>query len=627
MRTFTWASPLPTDRAVGIIGTQLSWSKHIIAIANDDNQVVLVKVNSPTSTLAGDSSWNAEVLSYFSLRPDAGQFTTNQSMLDDLMGQQRHISSLSWSPWVNDGGEARSIIAYATNYDVCTRTISYSQQKISFGPEVVYTGSEVRFAGPMTWSPECRDGRMLLALFRLTEVVFLTMSVQDASVVDERSHRMDGRWDIISGVAWDVLNDSTLRLHFASQTASTRCPTVALEISPKTITDISALDWPYWREQINGSQGHFSANHDLKGHANAKVWGISASPLGDFIVACHTVHPTDMIEYGTPSDRWTNVVVTKMRSQGVTLDFPMKAISAESILNTARKWVESNVESSDDLPLVQAEIHQKLTKTYGPVQEPSYTDGHSGARYESNDIGIILRTFKHRAFLGPNTLKDRYKILTSRVCAPSEPFGVQKTLIAFRLAKELQNLPSHLYLAHSFSVTILQTHHQLIRLVQDVLHDTVTDVMRAMNDSEISTETCTFCDGDIPFTDPFSATCDNGHQFIRCGLSFLTIQGPNITKHCGLCTAPFFSDAYVSKECIADLEHEPLPNSPHDLSHPERTEEDINARTPRELTPKDSPTGQRLIKRTDQSSVPLSLARVLFLACDVCIYCGGKFVG
>ena len=25
--------------------------------------------------------------------------------------------------------------------------------------------------------------------------------------------------------------------------------------------------------------------------------------------------------------------------------------------------------------------------------------------------------------------------------------------------------------------------------------------------------------------------------------------------------------------------------------------------------------------------LPLSLARVLFLACDACIYCGGKYVG
>lgn len=26
-------------------------------------------------------------------------------------------------------------------------------------------------------------------------------------------------------------------------------------------------------------------------------------------------------------------------------------------------------------------------------------------------------------------------------------------------------------------------------------------------------------------------------------------------------------------------------------------------------------------------SLPVSLARVLFLSCDACIYCGGKFVG
>ena len=29
----------------------------------------------------------------------------------------------------------------------------------------------------------------------------------------------------------------------------------------------------------------------------------------------------------------------------------------------------------------------------------------------------------------------------------------------------------------------------------------------------------------------------------------------------------------------------------------------------------------------ERKELPVTLARVLFLACDVCIYCGGKFIG
>lgn len=96
-----------------------------------------------------------------------------------------------------------------------------------------------------------------------------------------------------------------------------------------------------------------------------------------------------------------------------------------------------------------------------------------------------------------------------------------------------------------------------------------------------ASDQCDFCDAPIPFTDLATATCTNGHQFPRCGISFLAIQAPGITKSCGICSTPFLSEEFVEVQEVHEGAAQP----------------------------------------------PVTLSRVLFQACDVCIYCGGKFVG
>jgi hypothetical protein len=95
------------------------------------------------------------------------------------------------------------------------------------------------------------------------------------------------------------------------------------------------------------------------------------------------------------------------------------------------------------------------------------------------------------------------------------------------------------------------------------------------------TDLCDFCSAPIPFTDLMSGTCANGHEFPRCGISLLAIQAPGITKYCGICSTPYLNEEFVRAQEIREGEVEPA----------------------------------------------YTIARMLFQACDVCIFCGGKFVG
>jgi hypothetical protein len=659
IRAFAWAPAMQRRQQSSMVGTQLYWDPFLMAVSNDDNQVIILAVNSPTSTYGIDDVWSATVCTVSSIRSDDSGTDSFPGIFEEMMERQGHISYLAWSPWIIKPEGCQSVLAYATNEHVRFRVVKYSTSGLSVGPEVVYPNIELRFAGPMSWSPRIgADDMLTLALFTSSEVICLTISATDASIVHQAAHDLDGRWDTISGVAWDINGKNFPRLHFASQNQTTRCPTAALEVTPTSLLPISRPGWPYWREHISGSQGHFSAEHELKGNANAKVWGLCTSPLGDYIVSCHTLHPTDMIEYGVQADRRCNIAVSLTSGRGSELKFPNVAVSAESIFSTVRKWIESNVETYDELPSVKEEIYKKLMHTYSSPHRLSNSVTATEGAVDASVLGNLLTAFKQDAFLDPNTLKDRYEILASYICTPAEAIDLPKILIAFRLAKQTLYFASTVPPSTGFSKSILKSSRHAIRLIQELISpDISAEDHTSTNASSISvgwSETCTFCDAPIHFLDPFSASCVKGHKFVRCGLSFLTIQAPGCSKYCGICKSPYLSDDYIAHEesRVSEVTGEGLGTN-HTANG--TTNGDSNAgaemgdgisdndEQDAELTaggepPAESSVGSmngRLALRSDiagtelpfKKGLPVTLARVLYLACDACVYCGGKFVG
>lgn len=651
VRAFAWAPGFfRCTQGVGIVGTNGDWLPHILALSNDDNQIVILTMHSPTSKLEVDGSWSPEVVAYFSIAASHEEVDVDSFTFDDIMNQQRHASHVSWSPWVITETGLLSVLAYATNEDIRLRQMSYFGGKIKFGSETICPNVELRFSGPMTWSAEVGvDGLLLLSYFTTQEVVFLTISPKDNSILNRKTHHLDGRWDRISGTVWDTHDKEHPRIHFSSHTTTTRSPTAVLQLSSDGVSNISTSDWPYWREQISGRQGHFSAEHELKGHANARVWGLSASPLGEYVASVHTLHPTDMIEYGVSADRASTISINNLWGEGNDLNFPAKGVTAEGIFFTTRKWIERNVESSEELPKIREEIHNKLMQAYLPPGEPATFQ----RRPYVLDLVALISAFKQNAFLDPNTLKDRYDILSSCIATPVESTLLPKMLIAFRLAKELRNLPTLLSSSHEPSQRILKSHQYVIRLVEELISE--NDPVPNENEGEQpepepSLEFCTFCDAPIPFEDPFSATCPNGHEFVRCGLSFLTIQAPDESMTCGICKTPFFMER-VMFGGIDTRSPSPVDDEEDDLS---ANAEMSGGSSDLQLDPRrHKPTNKTTVDRADtsdgnQTSAPapsssenmkeasghdgggdtgVTLAEILFFACDVCIYCGGKYVG
>lgn len=123
-------------------------------------------------------------------------------------------------------------------------------------------------------------------------------------------------------------------------------------------------------------------------------------------------------------------------------------------------------------------------------------------------------------------------------------------------------------------------------------------------------ETCVICSAKILFESLRWARCQKGHQcgscaFLpispkrgplifatgRCALTFLAIQAPRISKKCGLCDRQYLDDRYIVEEDPVVVE-----GPGHGVDG--------------------------LVLETSK----VSLTRILYAACDVCVHCGGKYV-
>ena len=656
IRSFVWASALPNPFTASLIGTQHTWGPSIIAAANEDNEIIFIAISSPNNMMTDDLKWSAQVLKHFSVIPGSEGASSVAGTFDEIIQQQSYISHIAWSPWMIEGNSFYSVLVYATNDDIRARVVTYCDGTMEIGvDEIVYHDIQLRHGGPMEWSPRIEHGyKVTLAVFTTTGVTFLTISALSAAILAQRSHKMNDRYDEITGVAWEFTEGDPI-LHFCSSQSTLTQSIAGLRLSQGD--EVLAIPSPNWREQMSDSQALFSAQHELKGYARTKAWGLSTSSVGDFIATCSSIHPSDMIEYGPPADRRSTIAISGLRTydQKTTVQFPEGNFSAEGVAFTLEQWLEIEGEGHNLAIDVIERIANDLAKAHWT--SPQSTEWEPVVSFnDPKDIQSLILGFKQNVFLEPHTVSDRCHILVSQICSFSASSLLQRALISFRLAKAVVGLPLELSRAVSFSTEIRQHHNQVIRLIQVAMNEEQPSELGDETDDEASHphstaevangssahsdgsaqlhDTCGFCQASIPFTDLTSATCANGHRFPRCGLSFVVIQAPRITKYCGVCKTPFLDDRFIRAQEVDDYAlHRHKKKSTEGQLDVIETIKDKNGAVAGTDTTEDVhmwDVGEERFDAKDgynNDSAPLSLAKLLFLACDACIYCGGKFTG
>jgi Putative zinc-finger of transcription factor IIIC complex len=116
-------------------------------------------------------------------------------------------------------------------------------------------------------------------------------------------------------------------------------------------------------------------------------------------------------------------------------------------------------------------------------------------------------------------------------------------------------------------------------------------------------------------------------------LTFLAIQRPGISRYCGVCGKEYLSEEINQLERVSTLDESgesALDGTPNTKGLAQALLEAAMGaeREDRALIP----TGGKRVPDTPIAREPIgimetqsSLASLLFAACDVCVYCGGKF--
>jgi hypothetical protein len=175
------------------------------------------------------------------------------------------------------------------------------------------------------------------------------------------------------------------------------------------------------------------------------------------------------------------------------------------------------------------------------------------------------------------------------------------------VAKTILNLPYELCEISSLSIKV----GGVLSAVQAKLDNSGSALDPAMDDSTSFVETCSICHQDVVLESLRWSRCAGGHQFSRCTLTFLSIMEPGISKSCRICNALYLNEDALPEYKKPDAKTIKVEEPPQ--------EEDMDV---------DATAGAENTGDTQKDCVEpsISLARLLFSACDVCILCGGKFV-
>ena len=226
-----------------------------------------------------------------------------------------------------------------------------------------------------------------------------------------------------------------------------------------------------------------------------------------------------------------------------------------------------------------------------------------------------IAQIRHEAFQRPVVRLMRYQYIADVFAPQSTTSTGRKAEIRIMesIIATVKALPKSLSVGDAISQRIIAAYAEVTAKIE-----TSTSKNSTKQESNSFIENCDICGSVIPFAEFIEAACPSGHRFgecltwerptssrvgliiiVRCGLTFLTIQAPGISKFCGICGRQFLNDNYLEKSTLRTNDN---------------GIEDLSAQSKNEI-------------ETGENAAFQSLAQVLFAACDVCIYCGGKFVG
>jgi Transcription factor IIIC subunit delta N-term len=298
IRAFAWSDPLHVP------GAASHWGEQFLAVSNDCNEVLLLRILSPYSkSSTKQGKWTASVATRIQLRSGEETGPTISSTAEDCIPRPTHVRHLAWSPWFkNSDGTRSSILTSATNTNLeFTLIKARSVDALTFKPlrSEKINPFVVDITGPIRWYPKITGpapGDMVCVTATNAEVkVNCFMASQNPKMSHFAYPRSE--WDAVSAFAFSSPQPREIVLHMSNHLS-----TLDME-QPTMLLDGERAYIPKWRKRISERKENYNQELELAGNIKTKVWGMDSSPIGDMLATAVSYHPSDMPEYQIAADR------------------------------------------------------------------------------------------------------------------------------------------------------------------------------------------------------------------------------------------------------------------------------------------------------------------------------------
>ncbi|KAK7621240.1 transcription factor IIIC subunit delta N-term-domain-containing protein [Phyllosticta citricarpa] len=639
VRSFAWSPRVrpQTESRQSVKDSQLPMSGFYLAVSNDANDIAILRVQSPFDFFSPSvSRWSAYVVAHCSIAPEIRlKVDPPFTLLEEHLDEQRYASNLAWSPWsLNDAETAESLLAYTTNKSLHIRRVRMAAYSfdISIGKEDAFVDEKVgtKLAHIVQWAPKIENQTAHLAVFSQNGLFCYEISFKDTLQVNFSRHNLDDRWDMITGCAFNKLDTGELEAQFVSQLSAPSAPTTALEIPVKS--NRKRKPSPF-QKSIVESRNLFSAENELGDAVLTKTWGLCASPMGELVASAVCFHPSDMVEYTISAASRTEIGIHSFRDNRGAFSMPDNAgiyLSAEVILFSAKSWLEENVEAKVEESSARQAIMDQLAKTLGLDKSSPTTpyaslalSATAGRNLSLKDEISLVQELRRHIYFDHDQIQRRYGRLLTHFFNPKQRNQYDDAPTVLHLINQVLGMPKAHYVDSTTSQKIRAVYSEMRTWLSDSEADNVSDAVATSEATYV--EQCEICDESIKFESFDWARCSQGHEFVRCSLTFLAIQAPGISKLCGICGKRFLSEHHTLKlDTLLDDEAngDGQSQGTHDLCSVPGLDTAGEGDFYLFFGSDKQGAGGK-----EQERQSVTLVRLLFAACNVCIYCGGKFVG
>ncbi|KAE8357504.1 transcription factor IIIC subunit delta N-term-domain-containing protein [Aspergillus caelatus] len=536
IRSFTWCPPPKVPIAeqhatsYAVSPPESRWGMHLLSVTNDDNDVILLQARRSTDPTS-ISLYSFEVLSLTSLH----EHTENQnvqpgSIFSSALRNRARVSFMSPGPWIYQptkesngvcsaiGNVAitlgtqlkmvKHVITLISDNDQTRSPVKYKARCVSEENTSSYGGllNSYHLTGPLHWLYTEGSSEIGLAVASFAGMIALRFTraayqgekaAKKGIQVKELPFYEPTGSDIGTDSLrhWEQTSAMTVALDEASQTPILHLGTVGGYTATVTLSGIESNDGPPetpWKKQLDNVREQFDIARDLGGYTISRTWGLAS--YEGLVVAAFTLHPGDTVEYRTSAEERTTLVFSHANAELTEFDdlaFPY--------------------------PL--------------PDRSPDAL-----RRQREATLGYIL--FVEDGDYSRLTL-SRKMLYAAACCAIVDS---QNDTILSQARNALEWLASSVDVDLSDEIAKCSVPGSTI--------DAKTAEQLEVSGQQIF-EQCAICDAGLSWYSAAEAQCAAGHLFVRCGVTFLAIQEPGLSKFCSRCGTEYLSEDLVHDE----LEH------------------------------------------------------------------------